>query len=126
MRISRWELIGALLLAVPGPAAGQSGQQTQTASTAASTSTTSQAPAAPVSGPKLGQVDFGFRGDSVTGDEARFNRYRDLSQGGLVDRFRWGKITDTWGFFCAAYNVGYEDLSFLGEFEATGRPAAVS
>jgi MtrB/PioB family decaheme-associated outer membrane protein len=122
MRISTWGLIGALLLAFPGPAAGQSGQQTQTAGTAASTSTTqAQAPAAPASGPKLGQVDFGFRGDSVKGDEARFNRYRDLSQGGLVDRFRWGKITDTWAFFSAANNVGYEDQSFLGEFEATGR-----
>ena len=119
MRIT-WGLIGALLLA--SPAAGQSGQQTPTGA-AASTSTT-QAPlpaGTPAFGPKLGRVDFGFRGDSVTGDEARFNRYRDLGQGAVIDRFRWGKITDTWAFFSAANNVGYEDQSFLGEFEATGR-----
>src|SRR5512145_917253 len=92
MRSSTLGTIGALLLAFPGPAAGQSGQQTQTASTAASTSTQVRAPLAAASGPKLGQVDFGFRKD-----------------------------TDRWAFFSAADNVGYEDQSFRGEFEATGR-----
>jgi len=123
MRISTMGLIGALLLVTPGLAAGQSGQQGQSGAATSSTPSTQVVPPVtpPSTAPKLGQVDFGFRGDSVKGDEARFNRYRDLSQGGVLDRFRYGKITDAWVFFSAANNVGYEDQSFLGEFEATGQ-----
>ena len=75
------------------PCAGQDQQQ--------QTTTAAQTRATPASSfiPKYGQVDFGYRGDSISGDEARYNRFRDLRQGAFVDRFRLEKETDTW--FCA-------------------------
>ena len=39
--------------------------------------------------PQLGTVDFGYRGDSFTGDQARYNRQRDLVDGAFLDKFRY-------------------------------------
>jgi hypothetical protein len=36
---------------------------------------------APPEVPSVGLFDFGFRGGNPEGDEARFERYRDLRQG---------------------------------------------
>lgn len=98
-------LIGALLLASSGLAQAQ-----QTAPATPSTVT-----------PKLGTIDFGVRGDSLKGDEARYNRFRDLRDGLFLQRFTLEKETPTWFFAAEANNVGYRDQRFAGDFESIGR-----
>ena len=50
-------------------------------------------PEPPANVPTRGLLDFGYRGGSVTGDEARFERYRDPRPGVAtwfeVDIERW-------------------------------------
>jgi MtrB/PioB family decaheme-associated outer membrane protein len=72
-------------------------------------------------GPSLGQVNFGFRADSLSGDEARHNRFRDLRDGAYLDAFRFDKETDTWFFTASAANVGYRDQRYAGTFANIGR-----
>ena len=88
-------LTGALLLVFSGAARAQQEQASQ----ASATPTAAALPAStPSFAPKLGSVDFGFRAQDTTGDTARYQRYRDLRQGGYVDRFRFDKETDQWAF----------------------------
>ena len=51
-----------------------------------------QAPVQAAAGtsPFRGMVDVGFRGGDVDGDEARFERYRDMRNGANVT-FDWGR-----------------------------------
>ena len=72
-------LLGALLLA----SAVSTQAQQQTSSQAAAQTAT---PASSFT-PKLGWIDFGYRGDSVSGDEARYNRYRDFRDGATLNMF---------------------------------------
>src|SRR5213593_2487580 len=85
MRTSFFAAVAALLL-LAGPAAAQqdaagpgSGQQDVAKTTAA---------ANPEFGP-VNQIDFGVRGTifGSNSDEARYQRYRDLRDGGTIDRF---------------------------------------
>jgi MtrB/PioB family decaheme-associated outer membrane protein len=106
MRTRTAILTGALLLASSGLAQAQ-----QTPSTAAPAATT----------PKFGQVDFGFRADSTNGDVARYNRFRDLRQGGFLDRFRFNREEQTWAFRAEANNVGYRDQRYFAGYESIGK-----
>jgi len=90
--------------------------QEPTASTAASTSA-----ATSVFAPKFGTIDFGYRGSSFTGDEARYNRLRDLRDGGYATRFRLSKETETVALRAEATNVGYRDQRFYAGVETIGR-----
>ncbi|MGE3275325.1 MAG: MtrB/PioB family outer membrane beta-barrel protein [Vicinamibacterales bacterium] len=71
------------------------------------------APTKPVApeAPTVGTVDVGFRGSSTTGDEARFERYRDL-QNGVASSFSFAKNTDRYLFDAAAENIGYTDQRY--------------
>lgn len=111
-------LIGALLLA--SPALAQDQQQQTSGQTAAQTMAT------PASSfvPKYGKVDFGYRGDDITGDEARYNRLRDFRDGGYVSRFVAAKETDTFLLRGEANNIGYRDQRFFGGYEYIGRAKA--
>lgn len=60
-------------------------------------------------------IDFGFRGTSVSGDEARYERYRDLRTG-VYSRLEFQKQTDTRTFSVQALNVGYRDQSYEAGF----------
>jgi len=112
---TRTILIGALLLASAGLAQAQDQQQQTTAA--------AQTMATPASSfvPKYGQVDFGYRGGNISGDEARYNRFRDFRDGPFLDRLRLERETETWLFSAEADNVGYRDQRFLGEFESIGK-----
>lgn len=77
-------------------------------------------PAAPVS-QNVALVEFGLRGVSVEGDEARFNRYRDLRDGPTLDRFSWVADQTTWLFDASASHVGYRDQRFSARVEQFGR-----
>ena len=85
MRDRTLSLIGALLVMCPGAARGQEPPA------AAQAPTPVAAPAPLPATLDLGRVDFGFRGSNVSGDAARYNRYQDLSEGALLDRFRFEK-----------------------------------
>src|SRR6187551_2716677 len=100
MRTRTVILTGALLLAFAGVARAQ--QDATAAQTAAAGPASDLAPFSP----KFGSIDFGYRGNDVTGDAARFQRYRDLRDGGYVDRFAFKRDTDTWAFDATANNVG--------------------
>lgn len=105
MRTTYWLLTGALVLASSGTAFAQT------------ISPTAPLPASPA----LGQVTFGFRSDSVSGDEARYSRFRDLRQGPFADAFRLEKETPGWLFTAAASNVGYRDQRYTGTVARIGR-----
>ena len=118
MRTRTTILIGALLLVFAGLAHAQ--QETATGAAAPQVVSTPVPTTTPVS-PKFGTVDFGFRADNVNGDAARYNRFRDLRQGGYVDRFKLNKETETWVFQARANNVGYRDQRYTADFESLGK-----
>jgi MtrB/PioB family decaheme-associated outer membrane protein len=75
--------------------------------------------------PQFGNVDFGYRGTSFTGDQARYNRYRDLRDGPYVDRFRFAKESETTAFRAEANNVGYRDQRYYADLQRIGKLKAV-
>jgi MtrB/PioB family decaheme-associated outer membrane protein len=110
MRTSIITFVGALVVAF---AALTQAQDT--------TPSVTQTPAAPATPPKLGQIDFGYRAESLTGDEARFNRLRDVHDGGYIDRFRVESDSPNRFFRAEANNVGYRDQHYLASFREIGR-----
>ena len=110
MRIRLTMATGALLLASVNLAVAQQAPQTST-------------PPAATEG-VTGTVDFGLRSTSTTGDEARYERFRDLRSGAST-QITFGKITDhyMWGF--KAENIGYHDQRYVlnyngGKAKVTG------
>ncbi len=74
---------------------------------------------APPDVPSQGLVDVGARFGSVDGDEARFERYRDLRPGASTV-LEWRKSTDQYRFSFGASNIGYRDQRYTAEYD-TGR-----
>ena len=74
----------------------------------------------------LNQVDFGVRGTSfgANSDEARFQHYRDLRDGGSLDLFRFHKDTDQWLATLQADHVGYRDQRYSGAYNNYGKVKA--
>jgi len=62
----------------------------------------------PETTPSNGTIDVGGRFTSTDGDEARYERYRDLRDG-VNANFLYGKETATWTFDVKAKNIGYDD-----------------
>ena len=77
--------------------------------------------------PLVNQLDFGVRGTSfgVDSDPARFQRYRDVRDGGTVDRFRLFKDTDAYRYNLQADHVGYRDQRFSGTYTNYGKVKAI-
>ena len=67
-----------------------------------------------------GSIDFGYRGSSVDGDKARWERYRDLRDGALT-KIDLKKETDTFGFRFRAMNIGYHDQQYTADFNQYGK-----
>ncbi len=103
-------LLGALLTTAPLLAQTPIGQPPAT-----------DADGASVLNPNLRSVDFGVRLSDVDGDEARFNRYRDLRTGVILQGFRFTSETDTRLWRAEADNVGYRDQRYSANFEQFGR-----
>lgn len=74
-------------------------------------------PAASDASAVTGWVDLGFRGSSVSGDEARFERYRDLRNGAPVGLFL-SKETSKWWFDAGASNAGYRDQRYWANYRS--------
>ena len=101
------------------------------ATAAAQTPPTRPQPTSPVevgqssfSGKVYGSVDFGARFNTVDGDEARFQRYRDLTSGPTANNAIFGRRTEDWTFEAQAWNVGYRDQKYLVDYERVGRLSA--
>jgi MtrB/PioB family decaheme-associated outer membrane protein len=74
-----------------------------------------------VTGRWYGTVDFGARATAVEGDEARFQRFRDLRPGIYGNNLLAGRRTDEWTFEAQAWNVGYRDQRYLVDLSRIGR-----
>jgi MtrB/PioB family decaheme-associated outer membrane protein len=119
MRTRTTILTLALLLASSGFALAQdqpSNNTNPSASDPAAATTT-----APAKTPTLGLLDFGIRSDSVKGDAARYNRFRDVRDGLFLERFRFEKETPLWFFNANAKNLGYRDQQFAASYENIGK-----
>jgi hypothetical protein len=79
--------------------------------------------------PSNGSFDIGGRFTTTDGDEARYERYRDLRDG-VNANFLYNKETPTWTFDLKAKNIGYRDgryelgfsskrVKFTGLFDQT-------
>jgi len=60
-----------------------------------------------------GQIDFGGRFTSVSGDAARYQRYRDLRDGVFLDIPMYHRETDSWWTTIVVRNAGYRDQRYL-------------
>src|SRR5918993_5422567 len=65
----------------------------------------------------LRSVDFGVRLTDVDGDEARYNRYRDLRSGPVLQGFRHTSENQDRMWRAEADNVGYRDQRFSANYE---------
>lgn len=104
MRITSILLVGALAL-MPRPAGAQTPETTGTPGTAGLT----------------GWVDFGVRGTNVTGDAARYERYRDLSDGLFFENLRLSQSGPTWWADFFGEHVGRTDQRYRVNFTRPGR-----
>src|SRR5215831_10183374 len=112
MRTTWLSMAAALLLTASGAMA----QQNENASSASDTATQANIAPAAQGGdiPFLNQVDFGVRGTFYGdgSDEARYQRYRDLRDGGTIDLLRMFKETDKYQLSIRGDHIGYRDQRF--------------
>ena len=59
-----------------------------------------------------GTLDFGVRGTDLSGDPARYERYRDLGDGFFMDTLRLFNRTDRWWVSLSGDHVGREDMRY--------------
>jgi len=77
-----------------------------------------------LSGKAYGNIDFGGQFSSVTGDSARFQRYRDLRDGPLADNVLLNRRGETWTLRAAAVKPGYRDQRFTADYRLVGKVKA--
>ncbi|MGE0453315.1 MAG: MtrB/PioB family outer membrane beta-barrel protein [Vicinamibacteria bacterium] len=65
-----------------------------------------------------GTLDLGGRFTSTDGDEARYERYRDLRDGANINLL-YKKQTEDWNFDVKALNAGYRDQRYLLNFNSS-------
>jgi len=72
------------------------------------------------------RIDIGLRGTTYGdgSDQARFQRYRDMSDGGTLDAIRYFKDTSTYRLNLQGDHVGYQDQRFYGAYNNFGRVKA--
>lgn len=74
-----------------------------------------------LTGQPYASIDFGGRFNSVDGDEARYQRYRDLRPGIFASNALWGRRGAEWTFEAQAWNVGYRDQKYQVDYSYVGR-----
>ena len=72
-------------------------------------------------GKPYGSVDFGARYTQISGDEARFQRYRDLRPGVYGNDVVVGKRTEDYMVEAQAWNIGYRDQKYQFDLQRVGR-----
>jgi MtrB/PioB family decaheme-associated outer membrane protein len=68
-----------------------------------------------------GSIDFGLRGTDVTGDAARYERYRDLGSGLFVEQARLTRDKENWILGFAAEHAGRRDQRYTGTIDRPGK-----
>src|SRR5205814_6100542 len=104
-----------LVLSMPATARLAAAQQATPAPPAAATTT------AAASAPSAGEAEFGGRASSISGDAARFQKYRDLRNGPTLDRARYQKSRERWEFNAALEHAGYRDQRYTAGFNQYGK-----
>ena len=61
----------------------------------------------------------------VDGDEARYQRYRDLRSGVYATNMLVGRRTADWNFEAQAWNIGYRDQRYQVDMQRRGPPDRV-
>jgi MtrB/PioB family decaheme-associated outer membrane protein len=79
---------------------------------------------AEMSGKLYGTLDFGARLNDTDGDQARFQRYRDLRPGLYGTNALIGRRTDEWNLEAQAWNAGYRDQRYQLDLQRVGRLSA--
>ncbi len=103
-----------IVLSLLGPTSAASGQTSPAAPApeAAASAATSR------SG---GQAEFGGRASSISGDAARFQRYRDVRAGPTLDRSQYQKVKQRWEFNASLEHAGYRDQRYTAGFNQYGK-----
>lgn len=107
----------ALALASAGPLTAQETAAVPRAATADSAKST------PFLGTNLGTrgtMEMGYRGASVDGDEARWERFRDLREGPRAAG-SLSSETEASAFHFSANNVGYRDQRYTADYNRFGK-----
>jgi hypothetical protein len=118
---NRLVLSTALLsLAFSGVARAQ-----QTAGAAVPDTAPPKASAGATTTPIFGSFDVGYRGSSVDGDKARWERYRDLRDG-AVSKADFGKESDYYRLRFRVANAGYHDQQYVADYNAYGKLKATA
>lgn len=95
---------------------------TAAAAQASSQASLPQTPAlAPTAAVRIGEVDFGVRVNAVSGDPARYQRFRDLRDGLTIDRLRYDRDTERWMFRAVMDHAGYRDQRYSALFNRYGK-----
>lgn len=71
-----------------------------------------------------GSIDFGMRFTELSGDQARTQRFRDVRDGGVADRFRFEQRGTSWLLDGGADHVGRLDQRFFATLRAGGKVKA--
>lgn len=69
----------------------------------------------------LTNVDFGLQLTGNGDDPGRFQRYRDLRSGPLVNLFRFDRQRETWAFKATAERAGFRDQRYTVAFDRFGK-----
>jgi MtrB/PioB family decaheme-associated outer membrane protein len=120
MKMRNRLLIGALLLVLPGVARAQQTQQQPPASAPVTEKSTAPSDTGATFAPKS-RIDFGFRANDISGDPARFQRFRDDRNGAYIPGFTFEQENATTFFRVEANNVGYRDQRFAAGYENIGK-----
>ena len=123
MRTRLFVMVAALLLVSAGAKAQQDSAKLQDAAQTPAAQTPAAPAAADADVNLANQIDLGFRSTfyANNSDEARYQRYRDLRDGPVIDRFRFTKSSDTWMFNAQADHAGYLDQRYSASFNDYGR-----
>jgi hypothetical protein len=73
-----------------------------------------------------GVAEFGARYSDISGDAARYQRYRDRRDGGTLDLFRFERQGAAWWFDSGAEHAGYKDQRYFASFRSNTVRAAFS
>jgi MtrB/PioB family decaheme-associated outer membrane protein len=122
MRPRILSMVAALLLITAGALAQDANTTADAVQKDVATTATPTSPDIPL----VNQIDFGYRGTAFGpgSDVSRYQRYRDLRDGAMLDRFRASKDTDGFRYNLQADNVGYKDQRYSASYHNYGKVKA--
>ncbi len=75
----------------------------------------------PANPPGAGTLDVGVRATGLSGDAARYERYRDLRNGPFLEGLRWDVEKSDWRLNFSADHTGWRDQRFRAGATKPGR-----